>query len=268
MKKYYSIGEVSDILGISTQTLRYYDKIGVAKPMSVDPNTSYRRYSYDQIHLIERIKYLQNLGLALDDIKSALSDGEIKNLVSALEKQEKKVEYEMLQRSKTLENIKWYIKYFKYLENNFYPEIPFKQYVNKRYVLAAPFNPGEPLYGSAGYRLTAMKGSETFRNVKFMRQNGYILDFKCFMSGAVKPLAYFMYLHEKPDFEHINICEFPSGEYICIRGKLLTEQLDLSLIQQYFKDSYASLVVADEYEDNLDDFQHCTYEIQILIKEY
>ncbi|WP_082112367.1 MerR family DNA-binding transcriptional regulator [Paenibacillus sp. DMB20] len=35
------IGELSKIKGISTKTLRHYDKIGLLRPMRVDSQTTY-----------------------------------------------------------------------------------------------------------------------------------------------------------------------------------------------------------------------------------
>ena len=39
MKKYYSIGEVSRIMGISTQALRYYCSIDLLEPAYINPET-------------------------------------------------------------------------------------------------------------------------------------------------------------------------------------------------------------------------------------
>ena len=33
MKEYYRIGETASLMGITTQTLRFYDKIGLVKPI-------------------------------------------------------------------------------------------------------------------------------------------------------------------------------------------------------------------------------------------
>ena len=40
MKHYYSIGEAAKILGISVQTLRYYDSIALLHPKVVNKKTS------------------------------------------------------------------------------------------------------------------------------------------------------------------------------------------------------------------------------------
>ena len=81
MKELYTIGEVSKLIGISSQTLRYYDKIGVVKPAFVNEATGYRRYTYDQINYIDRIKYLQDFGLSLDEIRSSLESNSVDDIV-------------------------------------------------------------------------------------------------------------------------------------------------------------------------------------------
>lgn len=57
MKDYYSIGETANLLGVSTQTLRYYDRENILKPVRINDQTGYRYYSYTQFHVIDRIKY-------------------------------------------------------------------------------------------------------------------------------------------------------------------------------------------------------------------
>ncbi|MGM0852388.1 MAG: MerR family DNA-binding transcriptional regulator [Bacillota bacterium] len=42
--KLYSIGEVDKLNNISIQTLLYYDKIGLFKPVSVDSTSNYRSH--------------------------------------------------------------------------------------------------------------------------------------------------------------------------------------------------------------------------------
>ena len=84
----YSIGEAAEILGISVQTLRYYDKIKLLEPAYINPNTGYRYYSYIQLSLIDRIRYLQNFGLSLKDIKSAFAHDTGRALVPFLEKEQ------------------------------------------------------------------------------------------------------------------------------------------------------------------------------------
>lgn len=78
MKKYYTIGETAALLGVTTQTLRYYDKISLLSPAYCDENTGYRYYVYKQFHYIDRIKYLQGFGMQLKDIKEIIHSGRVR----------------------------------------------------------------------------------------------------------------------------------------------------------------------------------------------
>ena len=100
MKKYYTIGETATLLGVTTQTLRYYDKIGLLSPAYCDENTGYRYYVYKQFHYIDRIKYLQGFGMQLKDIKEIIHSGRVDCLLPYLEqkKQEAMAELEELKK--------------------------------------------------------------------------------------------------------------------------------------------------------------------------
>lgn len=168
-EKYYYIGEISSLLDISTQTLRYYDKIGLCRPAKVNEQNGYRQYTYDQIHYIERIKYLQKLGLPLTEIRTTLDGGGTKRLTELLTRHKEILEQKIKALQDTADTIDWYISYYNYLKDNAFPDIPFKKSFETRYVLAAPIYPGEPLYGAAGYRLTEAQSKEPFKELAMLR---------------------------------------------------------------------------------------------------
>lgn len=68
------IGDFSRIARVSVQTLRFYDDLGLLKPVEVDPSTSYRYYSFDQLPRLHRILALKDLGLTLEEIARLLQD--------------------------------------------------------------------------------------------------------------------------------------------------------------------------------------------------
>jgi two-component system chemotaxis response regulator CheY len=73
----YSIGTLSRIVGISTDTLRYYDEIGLLKPAYVSGETGYRYYLDDQAATLVRIMELKRYGFSLGEIKSILEMGQM-----------------------------------------------------------------------------------------------------------------------------------------------------------------------------------------------
>ncbi len=68
------IGDFSRIARVSVQTLRYYDDLGLLKPVEVDRFTGYRYYSFDQLPRLHRILALKDMGLTLEEIARLLRD--------------------------------------------------------------------------------------------------------------------------------------------------------------------------------------------------
>lgn len=266
MKQWYSIGEVAALLGISAQTLRFYSNQGLILPSRVDGQSGYRYYTYEQFHIIDRIKYLQSLGMSLAEIKEALKSGQVDDLLPFLERQRDRKLRELEDIRKNVESLDWYINYYKYLGANRFPALPFKREIGPRWLLGAAMSPGEALFGPGGLRLTILKSRPPFKQLPLLRQTGYLLNFEALLDSKIQPEAYFVYLKGEPPFGHEAIRALPAGEYLCFRGRILTDDWDSGPAAAYFADDRSPrLVVADEYEDNLRDFLHCTYEVQIFL---
>lgn len=95
----YTIGHVSRICGISIQTLRYYDKLGLICPSRTDSFTQYRYYSNMDILLVKIVQDLKGYRFSLEEIGNILKRKGIEGLTEALEgkRQETLVEIERLQ---------------------------------------------------------------------------------------------------------------------------------------------------------------------------
>lgn len=70
----FTVGEFSLLAQVSKRLLRYYDEIGLLKPVQTDPQTGYRYYSAEQMSDLNRILALKDLGLSLDQIQRILRD--------------------------------------------------------------------------------------------------------------------------------------------------------------------------------------------------
>ncbi len=68
------IGDFSRISLVSVKTLRYYDELGLLKPVHIDPFTGYRMYEYHQLLRLNRILALKDLGFSLEEIGQLLSE--------------------------------------------------------------------------------------------------------------------------------------------------------------------------------------------------
>jgi DNA-binding transcriptional MerR regulator len=69
------IGDFSKLSRVSVKALRYYDEMGLLKPVAVDRFTGYRLYEYSQLSVLNRILALKELGFSLGEIGRLLDDG-------------------------------------------------------------------------------------------------------------------------------------------------------------------------------------------------
>jgi DNA-binding transcriptional MerR regulator len=69
------IRDFAKLAEVSMATLRYYDEIGLLKPIRVDPETGYRFYTIDQLPQMHRILAFKELGLELNQIIEILNEG-------------------------------------------------------------------------------------------------------------------------------------------------------------------------------------------------
>lgn len=68
------IGEFARVGQVSIATLRHYDQCGLLKPNALDPDTSYRYYSLDQLARLNRILALKELDFPLEQIGRLLEE--------------------------------------------------------------------------------------------------------------------------------------------------------------------------------------------------
>lgn len=67
----YSIREVSELAGVSARTLRYYDEIGLLKPLEIS-ETGYRYYGEQELTLLQQILFYRERGLELKQIQKII----------------------------------------------------------------------------------------------------------------------------------------------------------------------------------------------------
>ena len=68
-----TIKEFASLCGCSAQTLRYYDRIDLLKPVKVDPWSAYRYYNKSQAIDFIKIKNLQDADFTIEEIKTLLT---------------------------------------------------------------------------------------------------------------------------------------------------------------------------------------------------
>lgn len=79
----YSIRALSELAGVSARTLRYYDEIGLLKPLYVN-EAGYRYYGEQEAALLQQILFYRERGFDLKKIRQILYEKDF-DLMAALE---------------------------------------------------------------------------------------------------------------------------------------------------------------------------------------
>ena len=90
------IGKVANLYGITVQTLRHYDKIGLFRPEVTNPETGYRYYSLEQLRHLEYILFLRRLQFSLPEIQAAMDEFRAgKDLMDVLNQKDQQLQQEI-----------------------------------------------------------------------------------------------------------------------------------------------------------------------------
>lgn len=100
---FFTISDFAKLMGISRQTLIYYDHIGLFKPVKVLDN-GYRLYARSQINVISLISMLGEMGVPLKKIKTIVDNISPDTAIEILKKQRNEAE-EKLRRFRMLEEM-------------------------------------------------------------------------------------------------------------------------------------------------------------------
>lgn len=105
MRKYLTIGEAAQAAGVTSETLRHYDRIGLVVPGKRSPWTNYRYYSSDDIVRLRAVSAMRQLGLPLATIKEALDCNDFRKVVDFLADAERQADKKIALLRETKEKI-------------------------------------------------------------------------------------------------------------------------------------------------------------------
>lgn len=87
----FKIGEFARLNRVTVKTLRHYERLKLLTPYKVDNFSGYRYYSAQQIHTLNRILALKDLGFSLTEIseltKNNLSSEEMLGILKSRKSQ-------------------------------------------------------------------------------------------------------------------------------------------------------------------------------------
>lgn len=106
MKNYFSISQTAKMVGMTAETLRHYDRIGLVRPCKTDEWTGYRYYSPREIVKLNTIRALRCMDLTLSEIKDILSYDDFNKIIETLKLAEKSADEKIAELNNAKERIR------------------------------------------------------------------------------------------------------------------------------------------------------------------
>ena len=76
----YSIRDASRLTGLPSSTLRYYETVGIVRPVQRGETSKHRVYTQSDIDMLDTIACLNATGMKLDDMKTYISNASQQNI--------------------------------------------------------------------------------------------------------------------------------------------------------------------------------------------
>jgi DNA-binding transcriptional MerR regulator len=86
MTKYWKVGELAELTGLSIRTLRYYDQINLFSPSEYTAS-GHRRYTHGDLQKLHEILVLKQMGLSLEEIQEMINSDENNSAMETIDKQ-------------------------------------------------------------------------------------------------------------------------------------------------------------------------------------
>lgn len=105
MYQKYTIGELAKILGVTTETIRHYERKKLIKPVH-DQETGYRYYNTWDLHMLLRARCYLGFGFSAEQTAAILQNNDLNKLDLLLEQQEMILQEKILYNMNILKKIR------------------------------------------------------------------------------------------------------------------------------------------------------------------
>ncbi len=100
----YRIGRISELIGISTEALRYYEREGLVTPEKAK-DSGYRSYTAWDVHVLIRSRMYRKYGLTLDETVRVFNSNKYSDVMDLLEEKERHLAKEILEQQRLLKQL-------------------------------------------------------------------------------------------------------------------------------------------------------------------
>ena len=117
MRKSYKIGEVANILGVSTDTIRYYEKMGIVYSKK-DPVNGYRYFTPADIYALLDVLFYRSMDIPVEEVRNIMNSYQHRDVKILLEQKERQVQEKIREQQALLGRIRATIEDYRIMEEN------------------------------------------------------------------------------------------------------------------------------------------------------
>ncbi|MCT4620300.1 MAG: MerR family transcriptional regulator [Marinisporobacter sp.] len=275
MKNKLSIGEYSKLRNVTTETLRHYDRIGLFKPIKVDPETGYRYYSILQDEKLGTIKELRQLGMSIDEIKKYFNNRNLKQSIDILKDKQDELRKKIKELQKLEESISGKIKHLEYISQvSDFEKIIVKE-IEEREIITFD----KPIKDKIDLNYTFLELENALKEISPLvgsNRIGTMIKQKDIKKNKyTESIILFLFIKDKENIDESHIKKIKKGTYACMyhKGSIWDMEVYLrKMIASIEQKGYEvcgdilqivqiDISVTDKREEGL-------FEIQIPIKRY
>ena len=275
MKEKLTIGEMAKLRGLTSETLRHYDRIDLFKPQYIDSHSGYRYYSIFQYEILGTIKELRQLRMTTDEIKEYLNERNFSKSLDIMKTKHEELVSNLKELNEMEENIREKIAYLEQVEReNELQKVIFREMKSRRLLtLHEKINNNfELCYGVLN--LENMLTEKT--PILATNRLGIIIEETNLKLGRFEePSTIFIVAKNKEDIPNTYQLTIPGGLFACIRynGELLSSRSESLRKILHFLNKNSYQITGDALQimhldiTITDKPNEITFEIQVPIRK-
>lgn len=236
-KDLLSITELAKLRRVTSETLRYYDRIGLTKPVYTDPATNYRYYSIRQYERLGTIKELRQLGMSIESILDYFHDRNVKKSSEILMHHYYLLQEEIRKKMLLSKILSRKLLFLKELAEPPVSDVVFECHFPKRYMITFGEEAGGPREHAYAFTKLEWYLNETAPILASDRVGVYASERLLEKSEDYIPAVPMLFV-EDSDIESEYKQEIPPGQYICMYyhdGGLEQYPPSFELIKDYLR---------------------------------
>ncbi|MDD3192980.1 MAG: MerR family transcriptional regulator [Oscillospiraceae bacterium] len=117
MRKNYKIGEVANILGISADTIRYYEKMGILYSKK-DGANGYRFFTPADIYALLDVLFYRGMDIPVEEVRNIMNSYQHQDVKKLLEGKEKQVQAKIREQQALLDRIRATIEDYRIMDES------------------------------------------------------------------------------------------------------------------------------------------------------